>query len=155
MRVKCKTPSTGRAVNFIAANIPTEWTTVAESNDFSVPDPAATFPNRDPLDINRAIKPGEIFFLTPMFVRNKTANACWVELRMIFEDGTILECPGRLLVPGTDTALAPTQGRSLVKRNPSGAFGDRLQVRAQTANALDVWVSGEEKLSSEHIGVVI
>lgn len=154
MRVKCKTPSTGRAVNFTTINVSTDWVTIAEANDFSLPDTTNAFPARDPLDINRAIRPGEIFFLTPMFVTNKSLFGCWIELRMLFEDGTIVSCPGKLTIPANDTGLAPMQGRSLVKRIATGQFGDRLQIRAQTANALDVWISGEEKLSSEHIGVV-
>lgn len=153
MRIKCKTPSTGRPVNLTAVNIGTDWTTIAEAPDFSVPDTSNAFSSRDPLDSTRAIRPGEIFFLTPMFARNKSATACWIELRMMLEDGTAIECPGRLYVPAYDTALAPLQGRSLVKRLTAGANGDRLQARAQTAGSLDLWVSGEEKLSSEHIGV--
>jgi hypothetical protein len=154
MRIKCKTPSTGRAINLTKINIGTDWTTVGEAPDFSVPDTSSVFPARDPEDTTRAIRPGEIFFLTPMFARNKGIDDCWIELRILFEDGTIVECPGRMYIPGMDTALAPMQGRSILKRNPLGINGDRLQVRAQTANRLDIWVTGEEKLSSEHIGVV-
>lgn len=153
-RIKCKTPSTGRPVNFTKASLGTDWTTIAEAPDFSVPDTSNTFPTRDPQDVTRAVRPGEIFFLTPLFARNKTLDACWIELRIITEDGTAIECPGRLYVPGMDTAIAPLQGRSLVKRVAAGANGDRLQARAEFANRLDIWASGEEKLSSEHIGVV-
>ena len=153
-RITCKTPSTGRAVNLTTVSIGTDWTTLAEAPDFSVPDTSNAFPARDPRDSTRAIRPGEIFFLTPMFARNKTEQPCWVEVRLLLESGVAIECPGRLYVPGMDTALAPLQGRSLVKRNPTGANGDRLQVRAEFAGMLDLWVSGEEKLSSEHIGVV-
>lgn len=153
MRITCKTPSTGRTVNFTLASLGTDWTTIAESPDFSVPDTSLAFISRDPMDPERAIRPGEVFFLTPMFVRNKDLDGCWVDLRLVLEDGTSIECPGRLYVPGMDTAMAPLQGRSLMKRSPAGLLGDRLQARAQTAGVLDIWVSGEEKLSSEHIGV--
>lgn len=154
MRIKCKTPSTGRAVNLTAANLSTTWTTLVEAPDFSVPDTSNAFAVRDPLDATRAIRPGEVFMLTPVFARNKTANACWVEARFVLEDGTVVECPGRQVIPGYDTALIPVQGRSFVKRSAAGANGDRLQLRAQTAASLDVWGSGEEKLSAEHTGVV-
>lgn len=155
MRIKCKTPSTGRAVNFTLVNVSSDWTTVSDAPDFSVPDTSVVFPARDPDDESRAIRPGEYFFLTPMFARNKTEQDCWIELRILFEDGTIVECPGRMYIPGLDTALAPLQGRSLVKRLPLANNGDRLQVRAQYANSLDIWITAEEKLSSEHIGVVV
>lgn len=155
MRIKCKTPSTGRPVNFTAPNLSTEWVTVAEAPDFSVPDTSSVFPARDPLDTTRAIRPGEIFLLTPVFARNKTTNSCWVEARLLLESGAVIECPGRQVIPGQDTALIPLQGRSLVKRLAAGVNGDRLQLRAQTADVLDVWGSGEEKPSAEHIGVVV
>jgi hypothetical protein len=89
-----------------------------------------------------------------MFARNKSAALCWVEVRLVREDESIIDCPGRLYVPTLDTAMAPLQGRSILKRIPTGSTGDIIQARAQTANAIDVWASGEEKLSSEHIGVV-
>ena len=152
-RINCKTPSTGRAVNLTMANVPVVWTTLAEAPDFSVPDTSAVYPARDPLDINRAIRVGEIFFMTPIYVRNKSANACWVEARLLREDGSIFECPGLMQIPSGDTAMVPMQGRSLLKRNASGVNGDMFQVRAQTAACLDIWGSGEEKPSAEHIGV--
>lgn len=154
MRIKCKTPSTGRAINVVAANLSTDWTTVVDAPDFSVPDTSNAFPVRDPLDSGRAIRPGEVFMLTPVFVRNKSAASCWVEARLLLENGTVIECPGRQVIPGSDTALIPVQGRSLIKRLATGANGDRIQLRAQTASVLDVWGSGEEKLSAEHTGVV-
>jgi len=64
--------------------------------------------------------------------------------------------PGRVVVPALDTAYIAVQGRSLIKRSPSAtapAFGDRLQVRADVADALDVWLAAEERLAAEHIGV--
>jgi len=154
MRITCKTPSTGRPINYTVIDLGTDWTTIAEAPDFSVPDASDVFPARDPLDATRAIRPGEIFFLTPMFARNKSAALCWVEVRLVREDESIIDCPGRLYVPTLDTAMAPLQGRSILKRIPTGSTGDIIQARAQTANAIDVWASGEEKLSSEHIGVV-
>lgn len=154
MRIICKTPSTGRPMNFTATNITQEWMTVAEAPDFSVPDTSNVFPDRDPTDDGRAIRPGEIFFLTPFYVRNKSEDLCWVEARLVLEDETEIECPGRIdILPG-DTAVIAVQGRSLVKRDALGAVGQRLQLRSQTPNVLDAWGSGEEKLSAEHIGVV-
>ena len=153
-RIKCKTPSTGRPVNFAMSNLGTGWTTLAEAPDFSVPDSSNIFPSRDPNDANRAIRAGEIFFMTPIYARNKTAVDCWIEVRLLQETGAIVECPGRMNVPADDTALVPIQGRSIIKRGATNSSGDRLQVRAQTALALDLWATAEEKPSAEHIGVV-
>jgi hypothetical protein len=153
-RIKCKTPSTGRPVNFTVSSVGTDWTTLAEAPDFSVPDASNIFPSRDPGDANRAIRAGEIFFMTPLYARNKTALECGIEVRLLLENGTAVECPGLMAVPGNDTAIVPVQGRSLLKRNYLGASGDRLQVRATRAGVLDLWTTAEEKPSAEHIGVV-
>ena len=154
-RIKCKTPSTGRPVNLTVTNLGSDWVTLAEALDFSVPDASYVLTERDPLDGNRGIRSGEIFFMTPIYARNKSAADCWIEVRLKQEDGSIVECPGRMEVPANDTALVPVQGRSLIKRGATNLLGDQLQVRAQTANALDLWATAEEKPSTEHIGVVL
>jgi hypothetical protein len=160
-RIYCKTPSTGRTKNYTRANVGTEWVTLAEAPDFSVPDASRVFPNRD-TDDNRAVRPGEVFFMTPIYARNKSASACWIETQLLLEEKDsmgneiAISCPGRMNIPAGDTALIPIQGRSLLKRlslDNSSSSGDRLQVCAQTPNSLDVWASGEEKPSAEHIGV--
>ena len=154
-RIHCKTPSTGRPVNLTVADLGADWITLAEAPDFSVPDASNIFAARDPLDGNRAIRAGEIFFMTPIYARNKSAADCWIEVRLLQENGSVVECPGRMLVPAGDTALVPVQGRSLVKRGAANPSGDQLQARAQTAAALDLWATAEEKPSAEHIGVVL
>lgn len=151
-RITCKTPSTGRSFNISVVGVTTTFTSVAEAPDFSVPDPSETFPNRDPLDASRAIKPGEIFFITPIAAKNKTSNTLWIEVRLVSESNTTIDF-GRAKVPGNDTVFIPIQGRSLFKRNPDGLVGDKLEIRAEANSAFDVWASAEEKLSSEHIGV--
>ena len=151
-RITCKTPSTGRAITVFSANVSTVYTAIAEAPDFSVPDPSESFPNRDPVDASRAIKPGEIFFITPVAAKNKTANTLWIEVQLVTESNTTIQF-GRARVPANDTVFIPVQGRSLFKRNPDGVSGDKLQIRAEANNAFDVWASAEEKLSSEHIGV--
>ena len=152
-RITCKTPSTGRSLNVILNNVGVTYTSIAEAPDFSVPDPSDNFPVRDPTDDARAIRPGEIFFVTPLAAKNKTANVVWIEVRLINEANITIDF-GRVAVPPNDTAFIPIQGRSLFKRDPTSASGDRLEVRAQTSSVFDVWATGEEKLSSEHIGVV-
>jgi hypothetical protein len=131
-----------------------DWFSLAEAPDFSVPDAGNIFPDRDPLDPNRAIRPGELFFMTPLYVRNKSIIDCWIEVRLMLENGITIECPGLVIVPAGDTALIPIQGRSIINRNYLSLAGDRLQVRAQIANALDLWATAEEKPSAEHIGVI-
>jgi hypothetical protein len=152
-RITCKTVSPGRPLNLVLQNVGTSFATIADAPDFSVPDPNGQFPTRDPLDASRAIRPGEVAFITPLDARNKTTTARWIEVRLLTEAGVAIEAPGRVLVPGNETVRIPVQGRSLMKRTGSAAAnGDRLQVRAETANVFDVWVSAEERLSAEHVG---
>lgn len=153
-RITCRTPSTGKPIRAALANVPATFTTISEAPDFSVPDTSERFENRDPVDETRAIRPGEIFFLTPLAAKNKDTNTRWIDVQIVSEDNVTIEF-GRAEVPAGDTALIPIQGRSLFKRNPDGSTGDRLQVRAQVANVFDVWVSGEEKLSNEHAAVEV
>ena len=151
-RITCRTPST-RPLIVAQASVGTNFTTIAEAPDFSVPDTQQIYPARDPLDAGRGIRPGEIFFLTPVKARNKTASTAWIEAQVLREDASavLLE---RIEVPAGDTVQIVTQGLSLLKRLPTASDGDRLQVRAQTADAFDVFGAGQERPSSEHIGVV-
>lgn len=153
-RITCRTPSTGKPIRAALANVPATFTTISEAPDFSVPDTSERFEDRDPVDNTRAIRPGEIFFLTPLAAKNKDTSTRWIDVQIVSEDNVTIEF-GRAEVPACDTALIPIQGRSLFKRNPSGSTGDRLQVRAQVAGIFDVWVSGEEKLSNEHAAVEV
>jgi len=152
-RITCKTPSTGKTIIVAQANVSTIFTTIAEAPDFSVPDPSENYTSRDPLDNSRAIRPGEVFFVTPLAAKNKSSNTVWIELQLITEANTAIQY-GRVSVPPSDTAFVPIQGRSIFKRTAGGTNGDRIQVRAEANNVFDVWVAAEEKLSAEHVGVV-
>jgi hypothetical protein len=151
-RIKCRTPSTGKPLRISLANVGTSLTTVAESPDFSVPDAAVAFSTRDPLDTTRAIRPGEVFFLTPLAARNKGSNLIYLETSLYTEDNVRIAF-ANVAIPPNDTAFIPLQGRSLFKRNANTSTGDIIQIRATVANTVDVWASAEEKLSSEHVGV--
>ncbi len=151
-RITCRTPSTGKPIRVSMVNVTTSYTTIAEAPDFSVPDASFKFNTRDPLDESRAIRPGEVFFLTPLAARNKDSATRWIEVILVTEDGITVEL-GRARVPAGDTAFIPLQGRSLFKRDANAANGDRVQIRAETNSVFDVWASAEEKLSNEHVGV--
>lgn len=151
-RIKCRTPSTGKPLSVNVANVPISYVTIAEAPDFSVPDASRTFFPRDPTDDGRAIRPGEIFFLTPLAARNKSASTESIEVSMYNENNVRIEL-AVVDVPAGDTAFVPIQGRSLFKRNANTANGDVIQIKASATNVFDVWASAEEKLSSEHTGV--
>lgn len=151
-RIKCRTPSTGKGLSITKTDVSTTAETIAEAPDFSVPDASSKFDERDPLDPSRAIRPGEIFFLTPLAAKNKDSVERWIEVSLVTETTATVQL-GKVTVPAGDTAFIPLQGRSLFKRNPTGTYGDRLQVRAETTSTFDVWTAAEERLSSEHSGV--
>lgn len=152
-RITCRTPSTGKPIRVILANVGITYTTIAEAPDFSLPDSSNKFETRDPVDPSRAIRPGEIFFLTPLAARNKDTETRWIEVQLLTEDGVTISF-GKVEVPAGDTAYIPLQGRSLFKRDSNAVNGDRIQIKAETGSVFDVWASAEEKLSNEHTGVV-
>lgn len=151
-RITCRTPSTGKPIRIILPSVGTSFTTIAEAPDFSVPDSSNKFVTRDPFDGSRAIRPGEVFFLTPLAARNKDSATRWIEVQLLTEDGFTISF-GRVEVPAGDTAYIPLQGRSLFKRDFNSLNGDRIQIRCEAVGVFDAWASGEEKLSNEHTGV--
>lgn len=151
-RITCRTPSTGKPLRIIQADVANTFVTVAEAPDFSVPDASNKFPDRDPTDDTRAIRPGEIFFLTPIAAKNKDTVTRFIEIIYVTEDDETIEV-AKVDIPAGDTALVPLQGRSLLKRTANTVSGDTLQIKAEVENVIDIWVSAEEKTSNEHVGV--
>lgn len=151
-RITCRTPSTGKPLRIIQTNVANTYVTIAEAPDFSVPDASNKFPDRDPTDDTRAIRPGEVFFLTPMTATNRDTEDRWIETILVTEDDETIEV-AKVTVPAGDTALIPLQGRSLLKRTANNATGDTIQIRAEISDIFDIWVAAEEKTSNEHVGV--
>lgn len=153
-RITCKTPSTGKSITYKLSNVAANsYVTIAEAPDFSVPDTSERYSTRDPNDATRAIRPGEVFFITPLAVYNTDTSAHVAEVRLMDESNAVVEF-GRVSVPPQDTAFFPLQGRSIFKRDSATANGDVLQIQVNYSNVFQVTITGEEKLSSEHIGEV-
>ena len=159
-RIYCRTPSTGYPENLILADVPITYTTIpgglsgADAPDYSVPDPANQYEDRDPIFPERAILPGQIFFLTPLSAVNKSGSDEWIECILLTEAGDIIGF-GRAVVPANDTAYIPLNGRSLLKRDPTTTNGDQLQVRASAPGVFDVWTAAEVSPASQNLGVFI
>jgi hypothetical protein len=152
-RIVCRTPSTGKGIRIAESNVSAnDFVVIAEAPDFSVPDASNKFPERDPENPGRAIRPGEIFFLTPLAARNKDEEDRWIEVILVTENSETIEV-GKIEVPAGDTAFIPLQGRSLFKRVANNEIGDTIQVKAEEPDIFDVWAAAEERLSSEHSGV--
>lgn len=160
-RIYCRTPSTGYPENLYMVDVGTTFDTLeggvsgADAPDYSVPDPSEQYEQRDPDDPTRAILPGQIFFLTPLSVVNKTGSEEWLECQLLLEDGTTTIQFGRAVVPAYDTAYIPLNGRSLLKRDPTATNGDQLQVRASNPSVFDVWTSADLSPASQNLGVFI
>lgn len=123
IKITCRTPSTGKPINILLADVPDTFTTIAEAPYYSVPDASNRYPVRDPaVDTGiRGLREGEIFFVTPLSVRNKSAYAKEISVRIVTEPQTPTEVSkvvefSKIQVPAGDTALIPLQGRSLFKR---------------------------------------
>lgn len=126
IKITCKTPSTGKPLNILLSDVPATFTTIAESPYYSIPDASVKYPVRDPKypDNSRALREGEIFFVTPLSVRNKGTESKEIEVRIVTEPQTSTEVSkivefSKIVVPAGDTALIPLQGRSLFKRDIS------------------------------------
>ena len=158
-RIRCRTPSTGYPENLVLANVGTTLTILtgglsgSDCPDYSVPDPSNQYEQRDPLDPTRAILPGQIFFLTPLSIVNKSGATQTLRVSLLQETGNRIEF-GNAVVPAGDTAYVPLNGRSLLKRDPFSLNGDRLQVSASVANVFDVWTSVELSPASQNLGNV-
>ena len=151
-RIVSRAPYPGKPVRFTKQNVSTTFEVLVETPDYSVPDPSNRFPIRDPNDSSRAIRTGEIFFLTPISAYNKSVNDRWIEVKLETEASeTILFA--KVEVPAGDTAFIPLQGRSIFKRDANSSIGDTIEIRAESANTFDVWLAGEEKPSNDHAGV--
>ena len=159
-RIVCRTPSTGLPETLYLIDVGTAMTTLiggltgADAPDYSVPDPSNQYEVRDPLDPTRAILPGQIFFLTPLSITNKTASEETLDAQILLEGGNTIINLGTAVVPAFDTAYIPLNGRSLLKFDANSVNGDQLQVSASTANVFDVVISGDLSPASQNLGNV-
>lgn len=151
-RITVRTP-VSKPLRIVKENVATTFEVLAEAPDFSVPDSSESLSFRDPTDSARGIRPGEVFFLSPIAAKNKTASTVIVEVQYAAESGETISF-GELEIPGNDTGFVPIQGRQLLKQDLAGTTGDQIQIKASVENAVDVWVSAEEKAAADHIGAI-
>jgi hypothetical protein len=161
-RIYTRTPSTGYAETLYLTNVGNITMTTlvggiggADAPDYSVPDPSNQYEQRDPADPTRAILPGQIFFLTPLSVTNKSGTDESLSAQIVLEGGNVTIQLGTVLVPANDTAYVPINGRSLLKLDANTGNGDQLQVVASTGNVFDVTISAELSPASQNLGNVV
>jgi hypothetical protein len=152
-RIYCRTPATAKRVRVYKIGVGTEFETIAQASDFSVPDSNIVYPVRDPLDAGRAIRPGELFFLVPLRARNTSNTARWIEAELFYEGSIGFAALDRILVPPQETVTIVLQGASLLKQLGNTANGDQLRLRAEVAWVFHVTGHALQRPSDEHIGV--
>lgn len=120
-----------------------DWHTIISAPDFSVPPRDVDIPTR-------TIAPGLIVLGTPLILSNTTGALVKVDVRVFDEAGNGFRFATNVAIDAYDTALVPVQGQLLVKRDPDSAEGDRLQARADTENAVDVFIACYEREAGQH-----
>jgi hypothetical protein len=164
-RIRTDQPSSGRPQNINwwvggsletpPAALLTDWRDIAEADDFSIPSTGAGGVTLDPADSSRELRPGELYFETPLHVANNSANSCWVQLEIIQQGGNSVAGLqsfkfAQVIVPANETVMLPIQGLRLLKTNLAALRGDRLRARAQTAGVLQVWGSAVSLEFQDH-----
>ncbi len=158
-RINTDQPSSGKPLLlFIPATnnsgfVNTTWTTLAEAPDFSIPASGDDGAVADPADADRELRPGEVFFETPLKVVNTTATTRWVEVQMVLQgtSGQAIPVMPRVLVPASDSVSLDIQGLRVLKTNLTNTEpGGRLQIQAEVNNALRVIGTAVELEASDH-----
>lgn len=158
-RINTDQPSSGKPLLlFIPSTsnsgfVNTTWTTLAEAPDFSIPASGDDGVTVDPADAGRELRPGEVFFESPLACTNTTATTRWVELQMVLQgsSGQAIPVTPRVPVPGGETVYLPIQGLRLLKTDLTNTQpGGRLQIQAEVNNAIKVIGSAVELEALAH-----
>jgi hypothetical protein len=112
-RIYTDQPSAGSPLNiYVPATmnsgfVNTDWTELAEAPDFSIPSTGISGAVADGSDpTNREIRPGEIYFESPLIAYNGTGTSRWVQLEMA------LPSPGSAFESGHFIPAGPGGGAS-------------------------------------------
>jgi hypothetical protein len=137
-------------VRILVESLGTDWLTVLEASDFSVPDPQRRFPGaRDPADDERRIQPGFALIEAPLMFFNGGTSAVTLEVSILREDGTRVQ-QAMIGIISQETYLHPAPGQRMLKRDPATAHGDRMQVKASAANAVQLTSTASEGAAEQH-----
>jgi hypothetical protein len=161
-RIYTDQPSSGKPIQLVRPPglnngfLTTGWSDIAEAKDFSLPDTGGDGVTPDPDNNDRELRPGEVFFETPLAVVNYVDVPRWFELRLIQQGGN--ETPGlqeiliaqRISVPPKEALFFPIQGFRLFKTSFTSTRGDRLQGRAEADASLKFWGSAVELELANH-----
>jgi hypothetical protein len=158
-RINTDQPSSGKPLQLLipsATNsgfVNTTWTTLAEAPDFSVPGSGDSGVVLDPADSGRELRPGEVFFESPLVCVNTTATTRWIELRILLQgnSGQAIPVTPRVPVPASEAIYLPIQGLRILKADLTNTQpGGRLQVQAEVSDAIKVFGSAVELEALTH-----
>ena len=145
-RISTDQPSSGKPLQLFipsAGFVPTTWTTLAEAPDFSVPGSGDSGVVLDPADAGRELRPGEVFFESPLAVVNTTATTRWVELRILLQgnSGQAIPVTPQVPVPGGEAVYLPIQGLRVLKTSPNHVSATAL-TSTQNGNIYEIVFAG-------------
>lgn len=158
-RINTDQPSSGKPLLLYIPSssnsgfVNTTWTTIAEAPDFSIPASGDDGATADPADSGRELRPGQVFFETPLQAVNTTATTRWVELQMLLQGtgGQAIPITTRVTVPAGESVLLPIQGLRLLKTDLTNTQpGGRLQIQAEVNNAIKVIGTAVELEAETH-----
>jgi hypothetical protein len=158
-RINTDQPSSGKPLLLYIPSstnngfVNTAWTTIAEAPDFSIPSSGDEGIVIDPADSGRELRPGEVFFETPLQCMNTTATSRWVELQMLLQgnSGQAIPLSPRVVVPAGESVYLAVQGLRLLKTDLTNTQpGGRLQIQAEVNNAIKVIGSAVELEAQTH-----
>jgi hypothetical protein len=107
----------------------------------------------DPADSGRELRPGEVFFESPLVCVNTTATTRWIELRILLQgnSGQAIPVTPRVPVPASEAIYLPIQGLRILKADLTNTQpGGRLQVQAEVSDAIKVFGSAVELEALTH-----
>lgn len=148
-RIATDQPSSGKPLQLFipsSANsgfVNTTWFTLVEAPDFSVPGTGDAGAVLDPADAGRELRPGEVFFESPLTVVNTTATTRWVELRILLQgnSGQAIPVTPRVPVPGGEAIYLPIQGLRVLKTSANNVIATAL-TSAQNGNIYEIVAVG-------------
>lgn len=122
-RINTDQPSSGKPLLLYIPSssnsgfVSTSWSTLAEAPDFSIPSSGDDGAILDPADNDRELRPGEVFFETPLQCINGTLTDRWVELQMVLQgvSGQAIPVSPRVTVPSGESVFLSVQGLRLLK----------------------------------------
>ena len=158
-RINTDQPSSGKPLLIYIPSssnsgfVNTTWTTIAEAPDFSIPSSGDDGIVVDPAASGRELRPGEVYFETPLQCINNTATSQWVELQMLLQgnSGQAIPLSPQVEVPAGESVYLAIQGQRLLKTDLTNTQpGGRLQIRAEVNNAIKINGNAVELEAQDH-----